>query len=93
MATGDVDTARTLLQAPGVNVDAYDANGATLTYIAAAHGHTAVVEMLADKGGADVGKATPDDAKALLVVAPQPAAAGRAGCTQWRGLSALYRVA
>ena len=30
VATGDVDAARTLLQQPGVDVDAYDADGATL---------------------------------------------------------------
>ena len=30
----------TLLRQPSVDVDAYDANGATLTYIAAAHGRT-----------------------------------------------------
>ena len=67
VAAGDVDAARTLLRQPGVDVDAYDADGATLTYVAAAHGHTAMVEMLADEGGADISKATPDDAKALLV--------------------------
>ena len=49
VATGDVDAARTLLQQPGVDVDAYDVDGATLTYVAAAHGHTAMVEMLADE--------------------------------------------
>ena len=69
VAAGDVDAARTLLRQPGVDVDAYDADGATLTYVAAAHGHTAVVELLADEGGADVGKATTDDAKALLIKA------------------------
>ena len=69
VAAGDVDAARTLLQAPDVNVDAYNADGATLTYIAAAHGHTAMVELLADEGGADISKATPDDAKPLLVEA------------------------
>jgi ankyrin repeat protein len=63
VAAGDVDAARTLLRQPGVDVDAYDADGATLTFIAAAHGHTTMVEMLADEGGADIGKATPDDAK------------------------------
>ena len=67
VATGDVDAARALLLQPGVDVDAYDADGATLTYIAAARGHTAMVELLVDEGGADISKATPDDAKALLV--------------------------
>ena len=67
VAAGDVDAARTLLQQPGVDVDAYDADGATLTYIAAALGHAALVELLVDEGGADVGKATPDDAKSLLI--------------------------
>ena len=51
VAMGDVDTARALLQQPGVDVDAYDADGATLTYIAAAHGHTAMVELMVDEGG------------------------------------------
>ena len=67
MAAGDVDAARVLLQAPGVDVNAYDADGATLMYVAAAHGHTAVVAMLVDEGGAGISKATPDDAKSLLV--------------------------
>ena len=77
VAAGDVDTVRALLlQQPGVDVDAYNADGATLTYIAAAHGHTALVELLVDEGGADIGKATRDDAKSLLVADwggdPQP---------------------
>ena len=58
VAAGDVDAARTLLQAPGVDVDAYDADGATLTYVAAAHGHTAMVELLVDEAGADISKAS-----------------------------------
>ena len=69
VAAGDIEDARGFLQQPGVDVDAYDADGATLTYIAAAHGHTAMVAMLVDEGGADVRKATPDDAKALLIEA------------------------
>ena len=44
-------------------------DGATLTYIAAAHGHTAMVEMLVDEHGADANKATPDKAKARLIEA------------------------
>ena len=67
VAAGDVDAHRSLLKAPGVDMDAYNADGATLTYVAAAHGHTAVVELLVGEGGADISKATPDDAKALLV--------------------------
>jgi hypothetical protein len=51
----------------GVYLNAYDADGATLTYVAAAHGHTAMVELLVDEAGADISKATPDDAKALLI--------------------------
>ena len=38
---------------PSVDVDAYDADRATLTYIAAAHGHTAMVELLIDEEGSD----------------------------------------
>jgi ankyrin repeat protein len=91
VATGDIDAARTLLQQPGVDVDAYDADGATLTYIAAAHGHAAVVELLVDEGGADVSKPTQDDAKALLVEAwrlnpPPPEVRDRAdggACPLW----------
>ena len=56
----DLVDARDFLQ-PGVDVDAYDAHGATLTYIAAARGHTAMVELLADEGGADISKGTRDD--------------------------------
>ena len=50
-AAGDMEAARAQLGKPCVDVDAYDADGATLTYIAAAHGHPAVVELLADGGG------------------------------------------
>ena len=39
----------------------------TAMYIAAAYGHTAVVELLADEGGADVSEGTLADAKMLLV--------------------------
>ena len=67
VATGDVEAARALLRQPGIDVNAYDADGATLTYIAAAHGLTAMVELLADEAGADIRKATPDNAKTLLV--------------------------
>ena len=64
--TGDLEAARGLLQSPSLNVNAYDADGATLAYIAAAHGHTAMVELLADEGGADISKGTRDDSKVLL---------------------------
>ena len=57
-AAGDLDVARAQLGQPGVDVDAHDAGGATAMYIAAAHGHTAMVELLADEAGADVQKAT-----------------------------------
>ena len=67
VAAGNADAARAFLAKPDVDVNAYDADGATPTYIAAAHGHTAMVELLVDEGGADISKATPDDAKALLV--------------------------
>ena len=50
VAAGDVDALRSMLKAPGVDMDAYNADGATLTYVAAAHGHTAVVALLADEG-------------------------------------------
>ena len=67
VAAGNADAARAFLAKPDVDVNAYDADGATPTYIAAAHGHAAMVELLLDEGGADISKATPDDAKALLV--------------------------
>ena len=68
IATGtDVNTVRVFLNNHGVDVNARNADGATLAYIAAAHGHRAVLEVLVDQGGADVGKATPDDAKLLLL--------------------------
>ena len=51
----------------GVDVGARDAEGMTAMYIAAAYGHTAVVELLADEGGADVSEGTLADAKMLLV--------------------------
>jgi ankyrin repeat protein len=50
-----------------VDVGARNAAGVTAMYIAAAHGHTAVVELLADEGGADVSEGTLADAKMLLV--------------------------
>ena len=59
--------ARGCLARKDVDVDAYDITGATALYIAAAHGHTYMVELLVDEGGADISKATPDDAKSLLV--------------------------
>ena len=64
---GDLHTTRALLRKPGVDVDAENENGTTAMYIAAAHGHTVVVEVLADEGQADVSKSTPADAKLLLV--------------------------
>ena len=48
-------------------VNAYCQDGTTLLYLAAAGGHTSTVIFLVDTMGADVCKATPDDAKALLV--------------------------
>ena len=60
--SGDIDDARGFLRQRGVDVDAYDENGATLTYVAAAHGHTAMVGLLVDEGGADISKGTPVDA-------------------------------
>ena len=93
VAAGDVDAAGTLLQTPGIDVDAYDAGGATLTYVAAAHGHTAVVAMLVDEGGADLSKATPDDAKLLLVESwlldSPPHAGTRRWWSCWRTSAAL----
>ena len=41
--------------------------GITPLYVASEYGHTAVVELLVDEGGVDCEKATPDDAKFLLV--------------------------
>ena len=38
-------------------------------YIAAAHGHTELVEVFADEGGADVNLATPEDSTLQLVEA------------------------
>ena len=51
----------------GVEVNAYCQDGSTLLYLAAAGGHTSTVIFLVDTMGADVCKATQDDAKALLV--------------------------
>ena len=75
-ATGDLDVARAQLRQPGVDVDAHDAGswmfsrfhmtcGPTAMYAAAAHGHTAMVELLADEGGADVRKDTRADFKSF----------------------------
>ena len=36
-------------------LDAADEYGATLLYVAAAHGHKAMAELLVDEGGADMG--------------------------------------
>ena len=66
-AEGDVHTTRALLRKPGVDADAVNEDDITAMYIAAAHGHTAVVEVLADEGHADLSKSTPADAKLLLV--------------------------
>ena len=60
-------TTRALLRKPGVDVDAENENGTTAMYIAAAHGHTAVVEVLADEGQADVSKSTRDGFELQLV--------------------------
>ena len=68
-AEGDVHTTRALLRKPGVDADAVNEDDITAMYIAAAHGHTAVVEVLADEGRADVGKGTRESAKLLLVEA------------------------
>ena len=57
-AAGDVHTTRALLRKPGVDVDADDGTGITAMYFAAAHGHAAVVEVLADEGHADLSKGT-----------------------------------
>lgn len=47
-------------------VNKYTPDGATALYIAAAHGHTAFVELLVDEGGADVSRATTKEAPSLL---------------------------
>ena len=66
-AKGELPSSTFTLWRKELDVDAYDITGATALYIAAAHGHTYMVELLVDEGGADMSKATPDDAKALLV--------------------------
>ena len=52
-----------------LDVNAVNADGATAMYIAAAHGHTALVEVLADEGGADVNVGTREDSTLQLVEA------------------------
>jgi ankyrin repeat protein len=52
-----------------LDVNAVNADGATAMYIAAAHGHTALVEVLADEGNADVNLGTPEDSTLQLVEA------------------------
>ena len=96
VAAGDVEGTRVLLRRSDAHtyVDAYDADGATPTYVAAALGHTAVVELLADEGGADIARATRADATALLVrewqdVPPPPARLGQ----EDGGASPLYIAA
>ena len=76
-------TTRALLRKPGVDVDAENENGTTAMYIAAAHGHTAVVEVLADEAHADVSKSTPDDARR-----PPPSALAQAICAEFAALTA-----
>ena len=66
-AAGDIHTTRALLRKPGVDANAPNEEGARPMYIAAARGHTAIVEMLADEGHVGVSKSTPADAKLLLV--------------------------
>ena len=76
-------TTRALLRKPGVDVDAENETGTTAMYIAAAHGHTAVVEVLADEAHADVSKSTPDDARR-----PPPSALAQALCAEFAALTA-----
>jgi ankyrin repeat protein len=64
---GDLHTTRALLRKPGVDVDAETENGTTAMYLAAAHGLTVVVEVLADEGQADVSKSTRDGFELQLV--------------------------
>ena len=52
---------------PGIDVNAWNEDGLTAMYIAAAHGHVAVVEVLADEGHALVSKRTPAQAPQRLV--------------------------
>ena len=68
-ATKDLHTTRALLLRHGVDVDAQDTDGMTTMYIAAAHGHTELVEVLADEGGADVNLGTLEDSTLQLVEA------------------------
>ena len=96
VAAGDVEGTRVLLRRSDAHtyIDAYDADGATPTYVAAALGHTAVVELLADEGRADIARATRADATALLVrewqdVPPPPARLGQ----EDGGASPLYIAA
>jgi ankyrin repeat protein len=58
-AEGDMLTTRALLLRHGVDVNAENDDGVTPRYIAAAHGHTELVEVLADVEGADVNLGTP----------------------------------
>jgi ankyrin repeat protein len=69
-AVGDVHTTRALSrQWSNVDVDAQDTDGMTTMYIAAAHGHTELVEVLADEGNADVNLGTFEDSTLQLVEA------------------------
>ena len=68
-AEGDLLTTRALLLRHGVDVNAEDDDGVTPMYIAAAHGHTELVEVLADEEGADVNLGTPEDSTLQLVEA------------------------
>ena len=68
-AEGDLLTTRALIQRHNADVDAFHVGGMTPMYIAAAHGHTELVEVLADEGGADVNLGTPEDSTLQLVEA------------------------
>ena len=68
-AEGDMLTTRALLLRHGVDVNAENDDGVTPMYIAAAHGHTELVEVLADEGNADVNLGTPEDSTLQLVEA------------------------
>jgi ankyrin repeat protein len=68
-AEGDLLTTRALIQRHNVDVNAENDDGVTPMYIVAAHGHTALVEVLADEGNADVNLGTPEDSTLQLVEA------------------------
>ena len=68
-AEGDLLTTRALLLRHNADIDAFHVGGMTPMYIAAAHGHTELVGVLADEGGADVNLGTPTDSTLQLVEA------------------------